>query len=200
MVNPAETQTAGGRRPAVFLDRDGVINRAVVRDGRPYPPDDLASFEFLPGVAEAVAALRAAGFAVVAATNQPDVRTGKQSAAVVDAMHDLARRVLGLDDIRMCPHTDADGCACRKPRPGMLLDAAAELGLDLSRSYMVGDRWRDIDAGRAAGCVTFFIDYGYREKGPSAPPDHVVRDLAEAARIILQQSTAAARPAAQESD
>jgi D-glycero-D-manno-heptose 1,7-bisphosphate phosphatase len=190
VVNALTATATGGGRPAVFLDRDGVINRAVVRDGRPYPPDDLASFEFLPGVVEAVAALRAAGFVVVAATNQPDIATGKQSAAVVEAMHELTRRTLGLDDIRMCVHTDADGCACRKPKAGMLSDAAADLGLDLSRSYMVGDRWRDIDAGRAAGCVTFFIDYGYREKGPSAPPDHVVRDLAEAAQIILGQPAA----------
>ncbi|PWC55352.1 HAD family hydrolase [Azospirillum sp. TSO22-1] len=177
-------------RRAVFLDRDGVVNRSVVRDGRPYPPATLAEFEFLPGVSEAVADLRAAGFAVAVVTNQPDLATGKADPAEVEAMHDLLRRTLGVDGIWMCRHTDADGCACRKPRPGMILEAAAALGADPARSFMVGDRWRDVEAGHAAGCRTFFIDYGYRERAASVAPDAVVRDLAEAARIILgNQST-----------
>lgn len=172
-------------RRAVFLDRDGVVNRSVVRDGRPYPPATLAEFEFLPGVPEAVADLRAAGFAVAVVTNQPDLATGKADPIAVEAMHELVRRTLGVDGIWMCRHTDADGCSCRKPKPGMILEAAAALGADPARSFMVGDRWRDIEAGHAAGCATVFIDYGYREQAASVAPDAVVRDLAEAARIIL---------------
>ena len=171
---------------AVFLDRDGVINRSLVRDGKPYPPATLEEFELLPGVPEAIAALRAAGFVIVVATNQPDVATGKQRREVVEAMHDQLRRQLAIDAIRVCFHTDADRCTCRKPLPGMLTTAAAELGLVLGTSFMVGDRWRDIDAGRAAGCRTAFIDYGYAEKRPEAP-DIVVDSLAAASRWILEQ-------------
>ncbi len=174
---------------AVFLDRDGVINRAVVRNGKPYPPASLAAFELLPGVVEAVAALRAAGYLIVVTTNQPDVATGKQSREVVDAMHDRLRRALAVDDIRVCFHVDADGCRCRKPLPGMLLEAAREWDIELAASFMVGDRWRDIAAGQAAGCRTLFIDYGYAEPRPEAP-DRLVDSLLAASRWILAESGA----------
>ncbi len=183
-------------RRAVFLDRDGVLNRAVVRAGKPYPPAGLADFELLPGVEDAAAALRAAGFLLVVVTNQPDVTTGVQRREVVEAMHARLRAAGLCDDIRVCYHTDADGCACRKPRPGMLLDAARDLGIDLARSYMVGDRWRDVGAGRAAGCRTCFIDYGYAETPAGlrdCPPDAVVDSLAEAARRILRETTDSSR-------
>ncbi|CAO3411672.1 D-glycero-alpha-D-manno-heptose-1,7-bisphosphate 7-phosphatase [Azospirillum largimobile] len=176
-----------GRR-AVFLDRDGVVNRPVIRGGKSYPPQTLADFEILPGVADAVARLRAAGFLVIVVTNQPDIATGVQTPEVVEAMHDFLAARVPLDGIRMCPHTDAARCACRKPKPGMLMDAAAEFGIDLAASHMVGDRWRDVAAGRAAGCTTFFIDYGYAESDPSGVPHHVVADLAEAASLILASS------------
>jgi D-glycero-D-manno-heptose 1,7-bisphosphate phosphatase len=176
-------------RPAVFLDRDGVINRAVVSNGKPYPPASLEAFELLPGVVEAVAALRAAGFLIIVATNQPDVATGKQRLEVVEAMHDRLRRELAVDDIRVCCHVDADGCACRKPRPGMLLEAARQWDIALEASVMVGDRWRDIEAGRAAGCRTVFIDYGYAEPRPEAP-DVIVDSLAAASRWILSVGSA----------
>jgi D-glycero-D-manno-heptose 1,7-bisphosphate phosphatase len=170
--------------PAVFLDRDGVINRAVVRNGKPYPPASLEAFEFLPGVVEAVAALRAAGYLIIVTTNQPDVATGKQSREVVDAMHDRLRRELAVDEIRVCFHVDADRCLCRKPLPGMLLEAAEHWHIDLSASVMVGDRWRDIEAGRAAGCRTVFIDYNYAEPRPEAP-DAVLESLLAASTWIL---------------
>jgi D-glycero-D-manno-heptose 1,7-bisphosphate phosphatase len=171
-------------KPAVFLDRDGVINRAVVRNGRPYPPDTIEEFEFLPGVPEALAALKRAGFLLVVATNQPDVATGKQRRDVVEAMHDRIRDELPVDDIFACYEVDSPECRCYKPKPGMLLDAAGIHGIDLGRSYMVGDRWRDVGAGKAAGCVTVFIDYGYEERRPDAP-DFVVKSLIEASRAIV---------------
>ena len=171
-------------RSAVFLDRDGVINRSVVRGGKPYPPDTLEDFELLPGAAEAMRRLRAAGRLVIVATNQPDVATGKQRREVVEAMHQRLRDAQLVDDVEVCWHVDADGCACRKPRPGMLLAAAARWRIDLSRSVMVGDRWRDIEAGQAAGCRTIYVRQDYAEKAPERP-DLVVGSLAEAVETLL---------------
>jgi len=170
---------------AVFLDRDGVINAAVVRDGRPYPPAGPAQLEILPGVAAALRDLRAAGFELVVVTNQPDVRRGSQTRQAVDAIHDRLRSELPLDAIYCCFHDDEDHCACRKPAPGLLIDAARDRAIDLATSYMVGDRWRDIDAGAAAGCRTIFVDHGYRERQPSEF-DARVASLPEAAAWILR--------------
>jgi D-glycero-D-manno-heptose 1,7-bisphosphate phosphatase len=170
-------------RKAVFLDRDGVINRGVVRDGKPYAPTTLDDFELLPGAAEAMKALRQAGWLVIVATNQPDVATGKQSPETVNAMHQQLRDAGLVDDIKVCYHVDADNCPCRKPKPGLLLEAARQWGIDLAASWMVGDRWRDIEAGQAAGCRTLFIDYGYAEKQPERP-DGRVASLAEAQQLI----------------
>jgi D-glycero-D-manno-heptose 1,7-bisphosphate phosphatase len=172
-------------KPAVFLDRDGVINRNTVRDGRPYAPLTLEEFVILPGVIEAVEALRRAGLLIVVATNQPDVGAGKQSRGVVEAMHDLLLRTLAIDDIEVCYHVDGDRCGCRKPKPGMLLRAAERHGIALSQSFMVGDRWRDVDAGRAAGCRTVFVDYGYESEPRPDRPDFIVRSLPEAVSYIL---------------
>jgi D-glycero-D-manno-heptose 1,7-bisphosphate phosphatase len=169
---------------AVFVDRDGVINANFELDGRPVAPARFEDFRLLPGVAEALQALKAAGFAIVVVTNQPDVATGRTPRQTVEAMHARLRAELPIDQIKVCFHTDADGCACRKPKPGMLLEAAAERGIDLARSYIVGDRWRDIGAGRAAGCSTFLVDYG-RDEDRASRPDRIVGSLAEAARLIL---------------
>ncbi len=172
-------------RRAVFLDRDGVINRAVVRDGKPYPPTDLSQLEVLPGVAESLGRLRAAGYRLIVVTNQPDVARGAQTRAAVEAIHaELLARGLPIDNFRVCYHDDADGCDCRKPKAGLLLAAAREEGLELAASFLVGDRWRDVEAGKQAGCTTVFIDYRYAEPERSQP--HMrVRSLAEAADWIL---------------
>ena len=169
---------------AVFLDRDGVINKSLVRNGKPHSPVSLEELSILPGVPEAIRALHGAGFLVVLVTNQPDVATGLQRRDVVENMHCNLRDMLLLDDIKVCYHTDGHNCSCRKPKPGMLLAAAQELNIDLAHSFMVGDRWRDIDAGKAAGCYTFFIDYGYKERKPENP-DSVVASLEEASKVIL---------------
>jgi len=170
---------------AVFLDRDGVLTRSSTRGGKPFAPTTLEAFELLPGVREGIARLHKAGFCLVVVTNQPDVGVGKLRSEVVEQMHARLRVWLPLDDIKVCCHTDADACNCRKPKPGMLLEAAKERGIDLSRSFMVGDRWRDVSAGRAAGCKTIFVDYGYTERLVDQP-DFVVTSFAEAASIILQ--------------
>jgi D-glycero-D-manno-heptose 1,7-bisphosphate phosphatase len=168
-------------RRAVFLDRDGVINRNEVRDGRPHGPQSAEDFVILPGVGEAVTALRAAGYLVIVATNQPNVPT-----ETVQAMHAKMRAAVPVDDIRVCPHTDDDNCACRKPKPGLLLEAAREHGISLADSWMVGDRWRDVEAGKAAGCRTVFIDHGYTNEPQPREPDVVVRSLAEAVPFLLR--------------
>jgi D-glycero-D-manno-heptose 1,7-bisphosphate phosphatase len=169
---------------AVFLDRDGVLSAAVVREGKPFPPQSLTDLEILPGVADALADLRNAGFLNIVVTNQPDVATGKQKLEVVTAMHDRLLNELPIDDIEVCYHTDAHGCECRKPRPGMLLSAAKSHEIDLSRSFLVGDRWRDVAAGQTAGCTCFFVDRGYRERRPDLPYIEV-KSLSEAAGFIL---------------
>ena len=174
-------------RRAVFLDRDGVINRARVVKGRPYPPRTLAELEVLPGVAEALQALTDAGFLLIVATNQPDVARGAILRAEVDAINARLMELLPLDDIRVCFHDSADGCGCRKPRPGLLADAARDYAINLAHSFMVGDRWRDIEAGRRAGCTTLFIDHGYAEQRPEQC-DYTVKSLPEAGRIIINQS------------
>lgn len=171
---------------AVFLDRDGVLNRALVRDGRPYPPRELDELEILPGAAQACARLRTAGFDLVVVTNQPDIARGTLAAATVERLNEHLRQVVAVDEIVVCPHDDSDDCPCRKPRPGMLLEAAERRRLDLARSYMVGDRWRDVEAGRRAGCRTVLIDYGYHERAPEAS-DAVVAGLPEAAEWILDE-------------
>jgi D-glycero-D-manno-heptose 1,7-bisphosphate phosphatase len=171
---------------AVFLDRDGVINANLERNGKPVAPTSLAEFRILPGVAEAARRLKQAGFLLVVVTNQPDVANGITPRATVEAMHAEIRQNLPIDDIMICFHTDADHCVCRKPKPGLILDAAAKHGIDLPSSYIVGDRWRDVLAGQAAGCATIFVDYGYPQDQP-ATPDHIVGSLAEAAAIVLKR-------------
>ena len=178
-------------RPAVFLDRDGTLNRQLIRDGKPYPPATVAEFELFADVADACAQLAATGYVLVVATNQPDVGRGTQSQAVVEAMHaKLLSLIPAITRVEVC-YAPGQGVAHpenrrRKPEPGMLLDAARDLGLDLARSWMIGDRWRDIDCGRRAGVRTVFIDFGYAEKLHAAP-DFTVSSFPEAARIILAQ-------------
>jgi D-glycero-D-manno-heptose 1,7-bisphosphate phosphatase len=175
-------------RPAVFLDRDGVISRPVIRGRKPYPPGSLAALTILPGVPAALRALKAGGYRLVVVTNQPDIARGTIPRTTVDGMNDWLKSTLPLDAVLTCAHDDADQCQCRKPLPGLITQAARELGLDCTASYMIGDRWRDIESGRRAGCKTFFIDYGYDEQAPQLY-DFRVTSLAEAARTILKADT-----------
>jgi D-glycero-D-manno-heptose 1,7-bisphosphate phosphatase len=151
-------------RSAVFLDRDGVLNDVSVRDGTPIPPSSLGELRLLPGVAAACRRLRDLGYVLVVVTNQPDIARGAQSRDEVDRMHAYLREQLPLDDIVVCPHDDADDCWCRKPRPGMLLDAARRHGLNLASSFCVGDRWRDIEAARRVGVRAIYVDRHYGER------------------------------------
>ena len=168
---------------AVFLDRDGVINEAFVKDGKPYPPGALQELRILPGIKEALIRLREKGFLNLVVTNQPDVARGKTPRKTVEDIHRELAEELALDGFYTCWHDDQEGCNCRKPKAGLLEQAAREHQVDLGTSYMVGDRWRDVAAGRAAGCRTIFLDYGYAEKKPDHP-DFVCRSLKEAVTWI----------------
>jgi D-glycero-D-manno-heptose 1,7-bisphosphate phosphatase len=172
---------------AVFLDRDGVIVIPEFRDGRSFAPARLDRYEFYPDAAVALSRLKAAGFKLVVVTNQPDVGNGLIAEDVVSEMHDRLRNAMPVDAIKACFHIQSAECECRKPKPGMLLEAARELQIDLARSYMVGDRAGDIEAGEAAGCRTVFIDLDYRERRPVAPT-FTVRSISEAADCILNSN------------
>jgi len=171
---------------AVFLDRDGVLNRALVRNGLPYPPSTLELFEILPGVPEAVHRLHDAGFLLIGATNQPDVARGTQRKEVIEAMNARLLAEMPIEAI-LVSYEDGDDAPRRKPNPGLLLEAAQTYGIDLSVSFMVGDRWRDVEAGRRAGCQTVFIDLGYSERRPDPEPDYVALDLSDATAWIISQ-------------
>ena len=161
-----------------------MINRAIVREGKPYPPATLAELEILPGVAEALGRLHAANYLLIVVTNQPDVARGTAKKADIEQMNAQLSAQLPIDAFKTCYHDSADACLCRKPLPGALLEAAKEYNIDLSKSFMVGDRWRDIEAGASAGCKTFFINYRYAEQKPETP-DFIVSSLLEAQQIIL---------------
>ena len=173
-------------RPAVFLDRDGVLNEPVVVDGRTYPPASVAGLVLAAGAADACRRLRGAGLPLVIVTNQPDIARGTQSRAVVDAINEMLMKKIEVDGIYVCPHDDADGCECRKPRPGMLIDASRALDIDLTRSVMVGDRSRDVEAGRRAGCATVLVRHDYHEQPIAA--DLVVDSLGDAIPWILRHT------------
>ena len=182
------TDTAPVPRRAIFLDRDGVINRPLIRDGKPFPPVSVDEFEILPGVSEACEALKRLGFLLVVATNQPDVGRGTLVREEVETVHGWLLQQLPIDCLMVCFHGGAafgDPCDCRKPQPGMLLEAAEALKIDLAKSFMIGDRWRDVDCGFNAGCQTIFIDWGYEEK-LNRDPDFRARDLLGAAQLIEQ--------------
>jgi D-glycero-D-manno-heptose 1,7-bisphosphate phosphatase len=178
-------------RRAVFLDRDGVLNRPVVRNGQPHPPSRVEDFELYDDVADGCARLKAAEFLLVVISNQPDVGRGTQSREVIEAMHMKMQSALpSLDRIEICYHAGeryGEPCDCRKPRPGMIWRAAAELKIDLGASYVIGDRWRDIDCARAAGCRAIFIERGYAESLHEAP-DFTVANFGDAVNVLLRDA------------
>jgi D-glycero-D-manno-heptose 1,7-bisphosphate phosphatase len=173
---------------AVFLDRDGVLVEPVVVAWKPYPVETAKQMRIYPYTAYQMERLKDLGYLLILVSNQPDVARGTITREEVERMHSLLLAKLPLDDIFVCYHNDADNCACRKPKPGMMLDAAERYGIDLTQSFVVGDRWRDIDAGAAAGCRTVWIDRGYHEHGPTAAADGHADGLAGAVDWIIGQS------------
>lgn len=179
--------------PGVFLDRDGVLNRAIIRDGRPCAPASVEELVIVEDAALHLAALKSAGYVLICVTNQPDVARGRQTRQSVEAINAAVRTRLPLDDLRVCWHDSGDSCACRKPQPGLLLAAARDHAIDLARSVMVGDRWTDIEAGCRAGCRAVLVGTGYGEPRGHGQPDEVVASLGEATSWILRQAREEAR-------
>lgn len=172
--------------PAVFLDRDGIVNRAVVREGKPYPPTRLEDVEILAGAMTSLQRLAGYGYVLISVTNQPDVARGTQSREMVESINQWILSRLPIREIFVCYHDNIDNCDCRKPRPGLIWQAANKYGLDLSQSWMVGDRWKDITAGKAAGLRTIFVDYHYAETYQGISADFTVEDMVFLADIILK--------------
>jgi len=170
-----------GTGRAVFFDRDGVLNDLVIRGGVGVSPRRLDDFRLREGAVPAVTRLRSLGLQIFVTTNQPDIARGLMDPQDLEAMTRIVQASFPVDEVLVCPHDDDDGCACRKPKPGMLLELAARWGLSLRESFLVGDSWKDIEAGRRAGCVTILVSRGATlTDGANA----VVPDLAAAADAI----------------
>ena len=169
--------------PGVFLDRDGVVNKVVMRNGRPFSPRTINEFEWTDGVKEYIERLKEHEFLIIVVTNQPDIAKGRLSRETLDAMTELIYSHLPVDSVWICPHDDGDNCDCRKPKPGMLLEAAKRWGIDCSHSFVVGDSWKDMEAGRAAGCTSIILDRTYNQ---AVTCDHRLPNLKEAVRLILK--------------
>lgn len=174
---------------AVFLDRDGILNQSIIRNGKPYPPRSLEEFFIFPGLAERLTRIKAKGFALIVVTNQPDVARGKTSRKLVDTLNRVLLDHLPIDHVLVCFHDDSDNCDCRKPHPGLFHQARERFSIDLEDSYMVGDRWRDIGAGLAAGCITVFVDYGYKEEFKCKRADQLCQSSIEALDWILSKES-----------
>lgn len=175
---------------AVFLDRDGVINKVIINNGKPFSPISFKQLEILPGVKESILKLKSLNFVCLVVTNQPDFSRGKVKKNTIIKMNNYLKDEIKLDDIFVCYHDDHDKCKCRKPKPGLLLDAGKKWNIDLKKSYIIGDRWKDIEAGKCAGCKTIFIDCNYKETKPSSP-DFTTDSLLNAVHLIEKINDAA---------
>ncbi|OGT35038.1 MAG: D,D-heptose 1,7-bisphosphate phosphatase [Gammaproteobacteria bacterium RIFCSPHIGHO2_12_FULL_37_14] len=170
---------------AIFLDRDGVLNKVIIKNGKPYPPDSLETVIVPTDAFSALQILKQADFLLIGASNQPDVARGKTSRFMVESINRQLLTMLPLDSIRVCYHDDADHCDCRKPLPGLLVQAALDYNIELTSCYMIGDRWRDVEAGKRAGCKTVWLDYHYQEPFLSSQPDFTTSSLSHAANWII---------------
>lgn len=169
-------------KQAIFLDRDGVINSTIIKEGKPFSPRKFEDFKLIDGIKDILERFRARGLLNIIVTNQPDIARGLMKKEELQKMHNLIMEKLPVDDIFICPHDDADNCNCRKPKPGMLLEAAKKWDIDLSESFMIGDSWKDIEAGRNAGCTTLLIDSPYNKQIDS---DLRANELSAVAEMIL---------------
>jgi D-glycero-D-manno-heptose 1,7-bisphosphate phosphatase len=181
------SEVSAKTRRAVFLDRDGVLNEVVLRDGKPYPPARVDEMRLMAGVEACLRDLKLEGFLLIIVTNQPDVARGTQTRAQVEQMHAVLIKDLPIDDSFICYHDDTDQCSCRKPKPGLMLEAAKKYGIELTESFLIGDRWRDVDAGNSAKCKTLYINYGYQERRPATPATFETDSLRGAVDWILKQ-------------
>jgi len=146
---------------AIFLDRDGVINEVVIENSKPASPRKLEEFRLILDIEKPLQHFRESGFLNIVITNQPDVARGLLSLEVLEKMNRHIKESLPIDDILFCPHDDNDMCLCRKPNPGLIISAAKTWGIDLSKSYFIGDTWRDMEAGKKVGCKTVLLNKSY---------------------------------------
>ena len=171
---------------AVFLDRDGVINKAIIVNGQPYPPSSIEEMEILIGVKEGIDLLKKNGYLIFVVTNQPDVARGKTPIEKVEEINLFLEKEFSIDEVYCCYHDGKEDCFCRKPKPGMILEASSKWNIDLKNSFIVGDRWRDIEAGKSASISTILIDYNYLEK--RVEPDYCCLNFSEAVTYILKSN------------
>jgi D-glycero-D-manno-heptose 1,7-bisphosphate phosphatase len=173
----------GTMRKAIFLDSDGVLNTAIIKNGKPAAPTTLLELEIPDEVKPSLDKLKTAGYLLICVTNKPDIERGLMTQADVDAIYHKMRYELPLDDVFICYHENSD---CYKPKPGLLLEAAKKYAINLAQSYMIGDRWSDVAAGQNAGCKTVWMDRGYHaEQIPEPPADFTTHSLTAATQWIL---------------
>lgn len=166
----------------VFIERDGVLNKVRVERQHQVSPLTLEEFHVLKEPVALLKKLKAAGFMLIATTNQPGISRGYQNRRELDRMHELLKRMLPLDDLLVCPHDESDRCPCRKPKPGLLMEAGFKWHLDLDRSFVLSDKWQDAEAARAAGCTSVMIQSPWIG---NVHRDFLVPDLAAAVDKIL---------------
>ncbi len=167
---------------AIFLDRDGVINQPVIINGKPYPPKNINELLLIDNIGRYLDELKNKGFLLIMITNQPDVARGKIRRADVENINNYLKKYLGIDDVFCCYHDDNDECDCRKPKPGMIVDAQKKWKINLKNSFLIGDRWKDVESGKSVGLRTFLIDYNYDEK--FIEPTYRVKGFEEILKII----------------
>lgn len=170
---------------AIFFDRDGVINKSIIKNNKPCPPKNLEELELIDGIHLLIWGLKQKGFLIFVITNQPDVARGTQTKSMVEALNTNIKKELPIDEIFTCYHDDGDNCICRKPMPGFILQAKDKYNIDLKQSWVIGDRWKDIQAGKHADCFTIFVDYGYCERFRCHQPDYKVKNIKEIEGVIL---------------
>ena len=170
---------------AVFLDRDGVINKPVIINKKPYAPTKYTEFKFYPGIYENLQALKNNGFLRIVVTNQPDIGNGKTKLQEVQLMHDKLMKTNLIDGIYMCSHNQREQCSCRKPGIKMLTDAKSKFNINMSRSWLIGDRWSDVTAAHNAGLTPIFVDHGYAETNSKLQTCIKVKNLKSAVNKII---------------
>ena len=172
---------------AIFLDRDGVLNKTVIKEKKITSPLNLDELKIVPEAKETLETFKKYGYLLIMVTNQPDIAKNKNTKKNVEEINNFLKNLLNIDDIFVCYHDDKDFCNCRKPKSGMLIEASKKHNIDLSKSFIIGDRWKDVEAGKNVGCKTIFIDFKYKEKLKSMP-NYTITNIADAKNIIKEIS------------
>ena len=174
------------KNKAIFLDRDGVINEVIYHKGinKPSSPWKIDEFKFINGIEETLHRFKEKNYKLFIITNQPDIARQNIEKGVTEQINKKIFEKLPIDDIQICPHDDSDKCCCRKPKPGMIMDLAYHYDIDLDKSFLIGDGWKDMNAGSQAGCKTILIQKSYNKE---VEADFKVLDLNTAGDIILNE-------------